>query len=332
MKSLRDLTLYIGGAVLLAGCAVNPSGIDRSGGEPVPPEQARPPAPHVPGQGLELTAKPEKSSYVVGEPVYLILRLRNTGDEARPAISRLDPLVNSVAIHVTGPAEESIRYAPIAEVDYDEGMIEPVAPGEVIANVVPVFFGANGWTFREAGEYRLAAVYSMVDAQGRRQLIEAEPVSVEITPSRGAAVEIAGEDETAFEAGKFLLWQGGDHLEQGRAYLQRFVEQAPDSVVADYIHAAFARSYSRPFMDYRQDAVRPADCDRTMLHLSRIRTGSISDFVRLQNAVSGLRCAAREGDRPGVERYLGEAREVAGDDPAYLALAAQASRLARAVN
>lgn len=332
MEIRKGLTPLAVTGLLLSSWSCNPSGIDRSNGEVVPPADAPPPADHVEGRGLTLAAEPEKAAYVVGEPVYLTLVLRNSGEEARRVVRRLDPLVGSVSIDVVGPGGDTTRYAPLGQVDYDAGMLASLAPGDAVANVVPVFFGANGWTFREPGRYSIVAVYSAADGRGRRESVRAEPVAVGIESAPVAAPDVGRGEEASFQAGKFLLWQQGDHLEEGRAYLRGFAERAPDAVVTEYIHAAFARSYSDSFMDYRTKTVRPPDCDRAMSHLSESRFERVGAYIRIQNAIARLRCATRRGDRAAAERHLERARTAAGDHPAYAGLLARAADIARPVD
>lgn len=328
MKTANLLATCLAAGAALTISACNPSGIDRSGGDVVPPADAPPPATPTPSDALSLAAEAEKSSYVVGEPVYLTLALRNTGREAKRVLRRLDPVVGSVEIVVTGPDGDSVRFVPLGQVDTGPGMLVSLAPGEAVANVVPIFFGAGGWTFGEPGRYSVTATYEGPGVRGQRETARAGPTTVRVEEVPRATLDVGPENDAAFEAGKFLLWQKGDHLEEGHALLRAFAERAPDAVLTDYINIAFARSYADSFMDYRREAVRLPDCERARSHLSAARPGDVGGYARIQYAIAGLRCAVRRGDRDAAERYLDLVRETAGEDPAYGGLVARASELA----
>lgn len=318
--------LVAGAALAISAC--NPSGIDRSGGDVVPPADAPPPVTSTPSDALSLTADAEKDAYVVGEPVYLTLALRNTGREAKRVVRRLDPVVGSVEIVVTGPGGDSVRFVPLGQVDAGPGMLVSLAPGETVANVVPIFFGAGGWTFREPGRYSVTATYEGSGVRGQRETARAGPTTVRVEDAPRATFDIGPQNEAAFQAGKFLLWQKGDHLEEGHALLRAFAERAPDAVLTDYIHIAFARSYADSFMDYRREAVRPPDCERARSHLSTARPGEVGGYARIQYAIAGLRCAVRRDDRDAARRYLDLVRQAADGAPAYGGLVARASEIA----
>lgn len=323
MKTLRALITLTAGALLVAGCSINPTGVETGGGGAVDPSNAPAPATEVEAQGLRLTSMAEKNSYVVGEPVYLRVLLKNGGRESRAVQDYLDTQNGALQIRIQGPGKEDRLYKPLAIID-DTGAAK-LAPGETLGNVVPVFFGAHGWSFPEPGRYAVTVRYSDINARGRREWVTAEPVTLDIDAARAP---LPMGSPAGFQAGKFLLWQSGDHLDKGRELLMGHARQHPDALISDYINAAFARSLSDHFMDYRREQVRPADCDKAMAFLERVDETRVGDYIRVQNAITGLRCAARGQDARRVERYRDLVQQLTEGKPAYRPLAQRAAELA----
>jgi len=53
-------------------------------------------------------------------------------------------------------SKNKVNYSFLS-VDDVEFVNEKFAPGEVIAEVEPIFYGARGWTFAKPGQYTLEA-------------------------------------------------------------------------------------------------------------------------------------------------------------------------------
>ena len=90
--------------------------------------KANPPATVVTATNLRLQASVERDAYVVGEPVYLILRLENTGNQAQRVFGSLDPGDGAVEILVTGPDRREQRFVPLVETDQDSSIMVELAP------------------------------------------------------------------------------------------------------------------------------------------------------------------------------------------------------------
>jgi hypothetical protein len=298
----------------------------------VSPAVANPPAPVVPAEFLQLTMSTERTQYLVGEPVYVALDLENSGVQTERVVGSLDPIDGAVDVLISAPDERTQVFGPLVEADNDEGILVELASGARIGDVVPIFFGARGWTFASPGRYVLTAVYQTPDRDGRFLEATSPPVTIEIQPSSVGENLIRSDERTVGEVGKFLTWRSGDHLEQGQARLREVLQQSPASPHASYIHAAFAHSFSEPFMDYRRGEVRPANCDLAMRELAQVDSTRLPTYLRLQNAMVGARCALAAEDWDAAQRYLDQAEEIAAGRPEYRGLAARIAELETYLN
>jgi hypothetical protein len=106
-------------------------------------------------------------------------------------------------------------------------------------------------------------------------------------------------------------------LEAGRRHLEALLERWPRSPLADFVHAAFARSYGRRFADYREQRVREPDCARALEHLRRVAEDRLPEYIRLQNALTRARCAIRDGDRDAALAHIKRAKAIGRNRPEY---------------
>ena len=286
----------------------------------VSPSSANRPVQVVQADALRLSVDSERRLYVVGEPVYVTLRLSNSGARSQRVIGSLDPSDGAVDIYVTGPDGRRRDFVPLTEADNGEGIFVDLAPGETIGGIVPVFYGGTGWTFTEPGAYAVTATFQSPDGQGRFQESAAPALTVEIRESAAGAGLIGGDQAVASEAGKFLTWQSGDHLGRGQEALRTLASRTPDSPIAAYAHAAFARSFGEPFANYRTQQVRPADCRQALRSLALVDDSRIVDNVRFQLAIVEARCAANGNDINTAVRRVEDARNIAGNRPEFRGL------------
>lgn len=329
MKLNSIIFMLTGIALLISGCSFNPTGIDIRG-KKMSPDKARPAMRQKASQGLSFFARAEKKDYQLGEPVYMTFRLVNNKTEKYRVLSTLDPAIGSVTITISSKgADDNKQYIPYSEFDYDEGLFTFLEPNQSVSSIVPIFFGANGWTFNEPGLYSIQASYTAANAKGELEVTGAAPVEIMISDAEAGSIPINNAiDSPSWEAGKFLLWQAGDHLLKGQALLDSVLKNNPNSVLAGYIHSAYAHSFSDHFMDYRNRAVRKADCDRARTHLSRVGSG-LTDYVLIQNAMSAIRCAAREGNGKQTDKSMRTINQISDGKQEYNEIRQRAAELAK---
>ena len=327
MKTLLIWITVISFSLFLTGCTINPSGIEAEG-KVVSPGKAKPSMTQVETKEFTFTSKPEKATYQLGEPVYMTFKLLNNTDKTKRVISDLEPSIGAVSLKIKGNNDkDQIEFIPFVEFDFDENVFAYLKRNESVLSIAPIFFGGKGWTFNKPGTYSVNAFYSAVNEKGELEVTSAPVVQIVISDKESQIISIDNEINSAsWEAGKFLLWQAGDHLQKGQEVLSAILSRNPESLMAAYTHSAFAHSFSDNFMDYRKKEVRKADCNRVQEHLSKVGSG-VSEYVLVQNAMSSLRCAAREEDAKRVDQSFQTISRITNGKQEYSAILERAAEL-----
>ncbi len=281
----------------------------------------------TPGSGLQLEVRPFKSTVELGEPVYLAIRLTNTGQEPRTVAGHLPPGEGLLDVFIAGPGDQFVEFSPLGESDFGEAARIALTPGESTGDVAPVFVGGNGWTFTEVGPYRISASLLVPGKDGGFAAFRSEPASLDVVEAEAGRRLLATEPKTLLEAGKFLLWRSGDHLQAGQAALASIAEALPQSALAAYVQSAFARSFSESFADYRVGVVRPPDCARAAVHRAAVDTARLPANLQIEDEIAMARCHALEGELRSALRHLSGAAKLADGRPELAPLAARVAEM-----
>ena len=258
MKKIK-LNIAIGtlALALISGCG-SPLQSGQDLGDPASISKAPKPLETSESNAMTLSIKPLKSVVELGEPTYVALVIRNTSRSRYSVVGDLSGQNENVAVFIEGPGKKRARFAPYSQGDSEN--ILNLALGQSAGNIIPVFFGADGWTFRQPGEY---LIYAELIASGDGfSRFRSEPAKLTVKRSAAGDALFKSEANTVREAGKFLLWRSGDHLAKGQRHIASIAEKYPDTALASHIQATFARSASEPFADYTKNEMRPADCKR----------------------------------------------------------------------
>lgn len=287
---------------------------------------------------LVLTLDTHKSSYVLGEPVYVTVHLKNESAKSAQVRTSLRPSAGFLTVQVRAAEERAAReFIPLAIGDF-ELPVTTLGPGQSMNDTFPIFFGGYGWTFPDTGSYEISARHA---APGMaRQL--SPPVTITVTRGRGAGTYLFSRPkEDQIETGKFLIWQQGDHLRRAQATLDEIVTQYPDSPVSDYARLATGISLSRPFHDYSIGRVRPAQPDLALELLNAVPDKTLPDLLKLKRQLALARSFEGVAQTSDAQTALAEARELANNperglgetlssalefDPALRTLANQAAQ------
>lgn len=274
---------------------------------------------------LELKLEIGKTTLVFGEPVYATVRLINTG-QAPVEVSRLlDPQTGDVHIEVASPSRPRFVYLPLFYSDAVAARTS-LAPGEEIAAAFPIFYGALGWTFHRPETYGVVAGYH--SSSGAHHVrVQSNPVSVTVVDEGGPGSLLMSGSPASEEAGKFLLWQRGDHLEAGQALLSDLLKMFPGSPVADYARLAFGRNSSRSFRNYAVGRIRQADCESALTYFQQVRTDRLPALLQIQKHLDEARCLARLSKPAEAGESMKQAQQAGGDRPEFQLLFQQAVRL-----
>lgn len=302
--------------VFLVGCTTPNGGTWPRQGM-ISPSDARPVAQVVANEGLAVSMVTQGTEFQIGEPVYLALTLENIGQQSRRVIGSLDPIDGAISIQIAAPDGKRWKFVPLVEADSDEGIFQQLDAGKRIGGIVPIFFGAKGWTFTEPGQYIVTVRYQTPDLRGSVGETRSEPLTIDIHSSSVGDELVGGDHQTSVETGKFLTWQAGDHLVKGQDRLRTLMEKSSDSPLSSYAHAAFGHSLGEPFANYLKGKVRPRNCDLAMSHIESVVSTHVPDYIRLQNSITGASCALSSQNWRNAQSFLDRAREISGDRAEY---------------
>ncbi len=278
-------------------------------------------------QPLRLTLQSTKPRYVLGEPVYLRVELKNTSRKSIPVYPSLSPETGVVTIQILTPENEKFVFIPLSITDnYVEA--HRLEPGESLAAVFPAFFGGRGWTFDRVGSYQVTAAYKANLRQGARSHMVSKPLQLTFGKEQQEVGRfLIGKGADNMEAGKFLTWQAGDQLKKGQALLKKLTERYPKSTVASYVWYALGKSQSDSFTDFSRNVVRPYDCNQTQRYFDKVRENILPDFLEIHMNLARARCGIRTGEINKAREYLKKAKKPINEFPEFHVLRTQVARL-----
>jgi tetratricopeptide (TPR) repeat protein len=194
--------------------------------------------------------------------------------------------------------------------------LETLAPRADVTAVVAIFYGGRGWTFTQAGNYTITALYrNPLDRSANP--VRSNPLSISVALGNGAG-EFLIKDDAGEEAGKFLLWQQGDHLRKGIRRLTDLIERYPDSPLADYAQLALGLNLSRAFKDYSIGQVRKPDYELARRYLQKVQPTRLPINLQVENTLAQARSAGKLGHTDEARRLVQQAKQLAGDRPYLL--------------
>jgi hypothetical protein len=314
MKMIKNSvfgTAVLSLAILAAGCA-SPASQGLELGDPAPIDSASPAASSSRGSGLELVAEPLKQTVELGEPVYLSLLVTNSAKEPVRLVGSLRPGEGLVEVSAAGEHGKPVILAPLMESDFENTFL--LEPGNTIGNTFPIFFGANGWNFKQPGKYRIS-VRLLVPADGEFIYFDSKPVDLNVAASDSGRLLFEADEKTEIESGKFLVWRSGDHLESGIKHLQMVSENFPASSIASYNSAALANNLSEPFANHLVGEVRVPDCSLADQYRKQINYDLLPTNLLLEDSISRAKCHAERGNWEDTRDALNRGSRLAGDRP-----------------
>ena len=317
--SFRSLSKLFMFALMSAffGCT-NPLTEGLNLGDPAKISEAPPPAPVSPGDGIKILVMPLKPSVEVGEPIYVAVRVTNMRQEPVKIVGGLRPGVGLLELYSMGPKGEKRLLPPLIESDFEQATT--LAPQETIGDVFPIFFGANGWNFQEAGEYRITAQLN-VPAKDGLSSFTSEPAVLTVQGSKAGQALFSGEGRTAMQAGKFLLWRSGDHLEAGINHLMQISKQHPNSALSSYIFAARAQNLSEPFANYMVQKVRAPNCEEANALRKMVNIHVLPENLVIEDYMAQAKCHAESQGWREAQEALDAGAKLTAERPEFRAYA-----------
>jgi hypothetical protein len=197
--------------------------------------------PEMPTLELELRVNREEARYEFMEPVWLELKLTNTGDQ--PRLVDADVLdADSLTVILKKEGKEARQLVP-----FRQKCIQPATKvlmsGESIYGTVLASAGLNGWDVAEPGTYLIQTAAHVGDED-----VVSAPFVLRIAPPISRDEEYAAGDVFTQETARLLVFGGSRYLEHGNDVLREVVERFPERRIA--LHARVALG-SPMTLDYK---------------------------------------------------------------------------------
>ncbi|MGP0630087.1 hypothetical protein ACTRW9_10275 [Nitrospina sp. 32_T5] len=285
-------------------------------GDPASIVDAPAPATVSQGEGIKVVAMPLKQSVELGEPVYLAVQVTNMMQEPVDFTGSLKPGEGLIEVYSIGANGEKKILLPLSASDFSGSTT--LGPGQTVGEVFPIFFGANGWNFNETGEYRISVQIEVPAKSGYSAFIS-EPATIKVGSSKAGEALFSVDDPGNTQAGKFLLWRRGDHLEAGIKFLTTLSEQHPGSALSSYISAARVQNYSEPFANYTVKEVRAPDCQQANALRKTIGKNVLPENLLIEDFIAQANCHAESQNWDAAREALDAGSRLASDRPEFRA-------------
>jgi Tetratricopeptide repeat len=219
----------------------------------------------IPEKELDFQIQMGKEKYLPGQPSISYLKLTNVGSKDLSLIDKLTPEYNIVKFYIKKGEEGEVRFMPYVFYEFvPEKTILKL--GESIYGRAKIFYGANGYTFPEPGTYTVRAEYHGLN-DGLGTIIQSNPIEVIIREPENKEEEEQVKLIKGKEQALVLLFEGGDHLNEGINQLTKLAQQYPQSILGGYANAVLGLHWSRQFKDFKNNRVREPNYDMARLYL-----------------------------------------------------------------
>jgi hypothetical protein len=189
---------------------------------------------------LDVSLETQRHRVLTHEPLLLTIGIHNRSDHAQSVLPLIDPNFGYLEIEVKRPmAAEFTRFRPAMLADAGDVAPIALAPNASLHEEVPIFFGSDGWTFDEPGEYQLRARYSPSDLDDRvDSSIESEAIRLTVSGPTTACDAEFGNAFSESSGALFLLYRGGARFQDAHKRLREAVVECPRSPYAPYAKLA----------------------------------------------------------------------------------------------
>lgn len=259
---------------------------------------------------LELSLVSDRTEFEFGEPVVLFVSLTNRGSTASGAMRFLQPDYGFVEYIVRDPEGTEQTFVPLGLNEHAAPQMT-LAPGESLIAEAKLFFGGRGWTFASPGRYQVQAVYLGEVSSNRREVTVRAPT--EEASRRAAELFLQSE-----EVGRFLVFEGGDHLSDGMGRLEEVASTLPATPHATYANYALGVNLLHDFANFTQNRLREAQPVRAIEYLEAARARSVGFYDTMHSLRSLAEAYRAITDSERAESVEGELlRRTAEEFPAF---------------
>jgi outer membrane protein OmpA-like peptidoglycan-associated protein len=210
---------------------------------------------NVEESAMELRIQAMPAAYPLGYPIAVRVLARNVGSKALPIKGRLSPSYGMVRIEYRQVGEEEWDVVePLAWFEPVENDYAMLAPGERTEQTVPIYFGSEGWTFPQAGDYEVRVRLQTGDAAADTL---SEPIEISVvdakTPEDEAALRPLLDDGRRLNdaMGRLLSFGGRIVPDDGLAQLESAADQYGDTALGSALRLTLISQRLRPPIDPR---------------------------------------------------------------------------------
>ena len=255
-------------------------------------------------KAVELRIQAMPAAYPLGYPVAVRVLARNVGDEPLPIKGRLNPSYGVIRIEYRREGDE--EWAVIEPLAWFEPVGDEYAmllPGERTEQTVPIYFGGEGWTFPEPGDYEVRARLQTGDNTSDTV---SEPVQIGVVDAH------APEDEAALQplltrgrrlddsVGRLLSFGGRIVSEDGLAQLEATANQYGDTALGSALRLTLVSQRLRPPID-------PLTGERPLPDLSEAR--ELLRDTCTDSGIAALKAQLLERHSGGIPRNMSDQAE-----------------------
>lgn len=257
---------------------------------------------------LALTIDLGKAEIAVGEPVYAIATLTNVSAQPVEGFFDVSPESGGMSVEIDRDGAHVSNFAPLAVDDVDRPRVT-LQPGESLGGAFQIFYGARGWTFSSPGAYQVRVLFA---EPGAAEPVVAMPVELEVIEDSVGRTLV---DDAAGDAGKFMAWLGGDHLQSARRQLDNAARSSSTSPVAMHARWILGESLSRPFRNYVENTIRPPQPEASLELLDSVDLNALAPFAQMMLHTARARDYALLGDTTARDEAIASARDVVAAHP-----------------
>lgn len=246
------------------------------------------------GQDFKLELSAEKSSFLLGEPVVVLVKVTNTSATPLNLPGGIGPEMDLLVYEISGPRGENVPFSPLYVADTDK-MIT-LNRNESTHGAARIFYGGNGYTFPEAGDYKVTVRYKSE---------RSAPLPLSITAPGNADEEKQARlilDNN--EVGLFLMLEGGDELLKAQEVTDTMLRDYPGSLLSAYLRYARGKNYSVPARNFVSKKPRGADLPGAIEILTPLQDINILMFYRLKSTTTLSHCLQQSGRGAEARKVL----------------------------
>jgi hypothetical protein len=220
------------------------------------------------GLKLELRAK---SSFSLGEPVVVEIKLSTTDLNGIRVSKNLHPNTGSVGIGIQNPGGQVVAYEPMIEHCVAGNFTTLNAENPSIYDSAFLSYGKGGMYFNQIGTYKIRAVYPALDGS----MVLSNVLSIRVKSPHSSSDEDVADLFLGDQQGTILYLLGSDSefLDQGNKALGRVITEFGDHPLSVYAKLVKGFNAGRTFKTLTPDktiTVRPAQYNESINMLSDV--------------------------------------------------------------